>query len=262
MLIDSAIQPILAALSGGFAGFSLGLIGGGGSVLAVPLLIYLVGIENPHVAIGTSALAVAVNAFANLVPHARAGYVRWRTAMIFGTSGAMGAYGGSSLGKLLDGQKLLFLFAILMMVVAVIMSRRRDMNAIVPECRTIGCFMPVVGTGLAVGCLSGFFGIGGGFLIVPGLVFATGMPLIEAIGTSLFSVGVFGLTTAGNYAASNLIDWPIAAFFIGGGVVGGWGGMLLAKRLSRTRGILNLIFSIAVFAVGVYVLIRNFGAFG
>ena len=113
-----------------------------------------------------------------------------------------------------------------------------------------------------MGCLSGFFGIGGGFLIVPGLVFATGMPLIEAIGTSLFSVGVFGLTTAGNYAASNLIDWPIAAFFIGGGVVGGWGGMLLAKRLSKTRGMLNLIFSVAVFVVGVYVLIRNFGAFG
>ena len=128
MPIDSAIQPILAVLSGGFAGFSLGLIGGGGSVLAVPLLIYFVGISNPHIAIGTSALAVAVNAFANLVPHARAGHVRWRTAMIFGTSGAIGAYGGSSLGKLLDGQKLLFLFAILMMVVAVIMSRRRDMN--------------------------------------------------------------------------------------------------------------------------------------
>ena len=115
MPYDSAIQPVLAALSGGFAGFSIGLIGGGGSVLAVPLLIYLVGIENPHVAIGTSALAVGVNALANLVPHARAGHVRWRTAMIFGTSGAIGAFGGSSLGKLLDGQKLLFLFAILMM---------------------------------------------------------------------------------------------------------------------------------------------------
>ena len=262
MLVDIDIQPVLAALSGCLGGFSLGLIGGGGSVLAVPLLIYFVGITNPHVAIGTSALAVAVNAFANLVPHARAGHVRWRTAMIFGISGAIGAYGGSSLGKMLDGQKLLFLFSILMMVVAVVMSLRRDLSTIVPECRTVGCFMPVVGTGLAVGCLSGFFGIGGGFLIVPGLVFATGMPLIEAIGTSLFSVGIFGLTTAGNYAASNLIDWPIAAFFIGGGVVGGWGGMLLAKRLSATRGALNLIFSAAVFAVGVYVLIRNFGAFG
>jgi hypothetical protein len=122
--------------------------------------------------------------------------------------------------------------------------------------------MPVVSTGVAVGCLSGFFGIGGGFLIVPGLVFATGMPLIEAIGTSLFSVGVFGLTTAGNYATSNLIDWTIAAFFIGGGVAGGWGGMRLAERLSKTRGRLNLIFSVTVFAVGVYVLARNFGAFG
>lgn len=136
MLVDTGIQPVLAVLSGCLGGFSLGLIGGGGSVLAVPLLIYFVGITNPHIAIGTSALAVAVNAFANLVPHARVGHVRWRTAMIFGTAGAIGAYGGSSLGKLLDGQKLLFLFAILMMVVAVVMSRRRDLST--PSSRNAG----------------------------------------------------------------------------------------------------------------------------
>jgi hypothetical protein len=261
MVIESGLQAILATLSGGFAGFSLGLIGGGGSVLAVPLLIYFVGISDPHIAIGTSALAVALNAFANLLPHARAGHVRWRSAFIFGTAGVIGAYGGSTLGKLLDGQKLLFLFAIVMMVVAVVMAKPRKAGPVQPECRKWICFMPVVATGLVVGALSGFFGIGGGFLIVPGLVFSTGMPLIEAIGTSLFAVGAFGLTTAGNYAVSGLINGPIAAVFIAGGIVGGWGGMLLAKRLSKTHRMLNLIFAVVVFAVGVYVLIKNIGAF-
>jgi hypothetical protein len=204
---------------------------------------------------------VALNAFANLLPHARAGHVRWRSAMIFGAFGVLGAYGGSTLGKLLDGQKLLFLFAVVMMAVAVVMSRPRAAGLAQPECRTWSCFIPIVATGLVVGGLSGFFGIGGGFLIVPGLVFSTGMPLIEAIGTSLFAVGAFGLTTAGNYALSGLIDWSIAAFFIAGGVAGGWGGMLLAKRLSKTHRMLNLVFAVMVFAVGLYVLFKNLNAF-
>ena len=261
MAIESTLQPLLGAISGVLGGFSLGLIGGGGSVLAVPLLIYFVGVSDPHVAIGTSALAVALNAFANLVPHARAGHVRWKSAVIFGVAGVIGAFGGSTLGKLLNGQKLLFLFAIVMMTVAVLMARPRPAGLDNPECRTWTCFMPVIATGLLIGGLSGFFGIGGGFLIVPGLVFSTGMPLIEAIGTSLFAVGAFGLTTAINYAASDLIDWVIAAAFIAGGIGGGWGGMLVAKRLSKTKQMLNLVFSVVVFAVGVYVLVKNWGAF-
>ena len=261
MAIESTLQPLLGAISGVLGGFSLGLIGGGGSVLAVPLLIYFVGVSDPHVAIGTSALAVALNAFANLVPHARAGHVRWKSAVIFGVAGVIGAFGGSTLGKLLNGQKLIFLFALVMMTVAVLMARPRPAGLDNPECRTWTCFMPVIGTGLLIGGLSGFFGIGGGFLIVPGLVFSTGMPLIEAIGTSLFAVGAFGLTTAVNYAASDLIDWAIAAAFIAGGIGGGWGGMLVARRLSKTKQMLSLVFSVVVFAVGVYVLVKNWGAF-
>ncbi|MEI8395075.1 MAG: sulfite exporter TauE/SafE family protein [Rhodospirillaceae bacterium] len=113
MPFDVALQPALALVSGGVSGFILGLIGGGGSVLAVPLLIYFVGVSDPHIAIGTSALAVSVNAFANLVPHARAGHVRWRTAVIFAVFGALGALGGSTLGKSFDGHRLLALFGIL-----------------------------------------------------------------------------------------------------------------------------------------------------
>jgi uncharacterized membrane protein YfcA len=106
-------------------GFTLGLVGGGGSILAVPLMVYLVGVDNPHVAIGTSALAVAANAAANLLNHARRGNVKWPCASVFALVGMVGAFFGSSLGEAFDGQKLLVLFALLMLLVAVVMLKAR-----------------------------------------------------------------------------------------------------------------------------------------
>ncbi|AAK65226.1 TSUP family transporter [Sinorhizobium meliloti] len=109
---------ILAAVgSGGIVGFMLGLLGGGGSILATPLLLYVVGVTQPHVAIGTGALAVSVNAFANFASHAIKGHVWWRCAAVFSALGVLGALGGSSLGKAMDGDRLIFLFGILMVVV-------------------------------------------------------------------------------------------------------------------------------------------------
>ena len=107
-----ALPDLLAVLCGSLVGFSLALIGGGGSLLATPLLLYVVGVRDPHLAIGTSALAVAVNAFANLIPHARAGHVRWKAAFTFAATGVLGAFVGSTIGKLVDGQRLLVLFAL------------------------------------------------------------------------------------------------------------------------------------------------------
>ena len=99
---------ILAVLSGTVVGFSLGLVGGGGSILAVPLLLYVVGVQDPHLAIGTSALAVAASAFANLLAHWRAGTVKWGCAMIFAAAGVLGAAAGSTAGQLVDGDRLFF----------------------------------------------------------------------------------------------------------------------------------------------------------
>jgi uncharacterized membrane protein YfcA len=115
----------LAALSGGLVAFSLGLVGGGGSILAVPLIIYLVGVTNPHIVIGTSALSGAASAATALVSHARAGTVKWRCALMFASAGVVGAFGGSTFGKAVDGHKLLALFAILMLVVGGLMLRGR-----------------------------------------------------------------------------------------------------------------------------------------
>src|SRR6516225_1892332 len=116
----------LAVLAGALVGLILGLIGGGGSVLAVPLLVYMVGVKSPHVAIGTSAIAVAMSAFANLVDHARRGHVCWPIAILFAISGVAGAALGSTLGKHTEGQKLLVLFGILMLGLAARMALRGE----------------------------------------------------------------------------------------------------------------------------------------
>src|SRR5260370_11178770 len=122
------LHPLLAVLSGAIVGFTLGLIGGGGSIMATPLVLYVVGLQ-PHLQMGTGALAVSVNAFANFGGHARAGNVRWRCAVIFAVIGVGGAAFGSMLGKQIDGKQLLFLFALLMIVIGVLMLRRKDKEA-------------------------------------------------------------------------------------------------------------------------------------
>ena len=253
------MQVLLAIACGSLVGFSLALIGGGGSILATPLLLYVVGIRDPHLAIGTSAMAVAANAYANLIPHARAGHVRWKVGFTFAATGVIGALVGSTLGKAINGQHLLALFALLMLVVAALMLRGRRHGG--PDRYPLPHMLPRLGAvGFGAGSLSGFFGIGGGFLIVPGLMFASGMEIIHAIGTSLFAVGTFGLTTAANYGISGLVDWPVAAEFIGGGILGGWLGALGAKRLAKTRGALNLIFALAIIAVAIFMLMKSLRA--
>jgi uncharacterized membrane protein YfcA len=250
-------QVLLALLSGGAVGFSLGLIGGGGSILAVPLLLYVVGITDAHVAIGTSALAVALNAFVNLLSHWRAGTVRWPCALVFGSAGALGAAAGSSIGKLIAGENLLFLFAFVMIAAGIAMLRPRAAGGEMNVQLTPPIAMRLVILGVAAGALAGFFGIGGGFLVVPGIMLGSGLTILCAIGSSLFAVGVFGLTTAVNYALSGFVDWTIAAEFIAGGALGGVLGMHLAVRLSAKKRALNYVFATLVFIAAAYMLMRT-----
>jgi uncharacterized protein len=252
------LQISAAIGSGVIVGFSLGLIGGGGSILAVPLLLYVVGMPDPHQAIGTSALAVAVNAFSNLVPHARAHHVLWRPALIFAAAGLIGAYAGSSLGKVVDGHRLLILFALLMLVIAAIMLRGRKADVAVTGMVPRVNIWRLSAIGLGVGSIAGFYGIGGGFLVVPGLILATGMRTISAVGSSLVAVGVFGMTTAVNYAVSGLVEWTIALQFIAGGIAGGWIGAHLAKRLSVQRQTLTRVLGCMLVVVSAYMLYRSF----
>jgi len=255
------LHAMLSIASGSLVGFTLGLVGGGGSILAVPLLVYVVGVRSPHVAIGTSAIAVAASAAASLAGHARARTVKWPCALVFALAGIVGAAGGAQLGKMVDGSRLLLLFGVLMVAVGLMMLRPRKSGGN-PDVTLTRESMPkllplLTGVGFAVGALSGFFGIGGGFLIVPGLMGATAMPLINAIGSSLVSVTAFGLTTAASYAWSGLIDWPLAFLFIVGGALGGLSGIRLAHHLAGHKHALTLTFSGVVIAVGLYVIARS-----
>jgi len=246
-----------ALLSGGAVGFSLGLIGGGGSMLAVPLLLYVVGVPDVHLAIGTSALAVSINAFVNLFSHWRAGTVRWPCALLFGFGGALGAATGSTIGKLVDGKELLFLFAFVMIAAGAAMLQPRLAGGDSEIRVTPKIAARLVLLGLAAGSMAGFFGIGGGFMVVPGIMLGSGLPILYAIGSSLFAVGLFGFTTATNYALSGFVDWRIAAQFVAGGVLGGVLGIMLAVRLSSRKRALNYIFATLIFMAAGYILLRT-----
>ena len=256
---------ILTLASGAIVGLVLGLVGGGGSILAVPLLVYAVGLAPPHMAIGTSALAVSVSAFASLLSHWRAGTVKWPCAATFTAAGVLGTIAGSSLAKAIDGEGLLVLFGLLMLGVGAAMLRRRNETGD-PDIRLSGAtarrLLPLLlGIGFGVGLLSGFFGIGGGFLIVPGLMLATGMPLNFAIGTSLVAVTGFGAATAASYALSGLVDWHVAGVFIAGGLIGGLAGVALGKIMGRHGRLLGTAFAVVVILTGIYVLVRSILAF-
>ncbi|HYX46060.1 MAG TPA: sulfite exporter TauE/SafE family protein, partial [Sphingomicrobium sp.] len=245
------LQYLLGAFSGALVGFVLGLVGGGGSILAVPLMVYLVRVRDPHVAIGTSALAVAANAAFGLFSHHRIGNVKWRCALVFAVSGIVGAAIGSTLGKAFDGQKLLFLFALVMIIVGVLMLRRRGHVGAAGVRLGKENAAKLVLFGFGTGLFSGFFGIGGGFLIGPALIAATGMPMLMAVGSSLVAVTAFGLTTAVNYALSGFVDWPLASLFIAGGFLGSFGGTRAAKALSG-KGRLTALFAGLIFVVAAY----------
>jgi uncharacterized protein len=248
-LIISAAQSALGLASGMLVGFSLGLVGGGGSILAVPLMVYVVGVPEPHVAIGTSAIAVAANAAVNLSNHARGGTVVWSVALIFAVAGI--------LGKMVDGQKLLALFALVMIVIALLMLKTRSRIGL-PDVKASMANMPaIVVLGVATGTMSGFFGIGGGFLIVPALMLATGMPIMNAVSSSLVAVTAFGLTTAASYAWSGLVSWELAGLFVAGGLAGGLAGTRAARHLAARRGALNIVFAVVIIVVALYMLARN-----
>ena len=252
---------LTAILSGSVVGLILGIVGGGGSIIAVPLLLYIVGIPSAHAAIGTSAVAVAVSAFANLLTKVRQGLVKWPCVLVFSAAGLIGNFAGSSLALRIDGQHLLVAFGILMVVVGMVMLLRRDSEGdpdVKLTFKTASHMLPwLLSVGLAVGALSGFFGIGGGFLIVPGLMLATGMPIANAIATSLVAITIFGAATSANYAWSGFVEWNIATNFVGGGIAGGIVGTLLQSRLVSQKGLLNSIFACFVIAIGCLIVFKG-----
>ena len=247
---------ITALLSGALVGLFLSAFGGGGSVLAAPLLLYVVGVDDPHIAIGTSAASVAATALISLIGHARAHNVKWPCASVFALAGLAGSIGGSSVAKIIDGQALMLAFAVAMAAIALSMFRQRQFEGDPDVHLSPRFIVRLVPLGLAVGFAAGFFGIGGGFLIVPGLLYATGMTMGAATASSLVSVTIFGAATSSNYTLSGMIDLRMAAILIAGGGLGGLAGHRLARYLSDKALLARRIFAGFILLVAAYVAIQ------
>lgn len=246
----------LAALGGAIVGFLLTLFGGGGSVLATPWLIYVVGLADVHSAIGTSAAAVSVNAATGLAAQARAGRVKWPCATVFALSGLAGTLTGARLARQVDGRTLLSAFAFAMIAIAVstLLPRRGEGDPSVHITAPMVARLAPIGA--LAGLAAGFFGIGGGFLIAPGLMAATGMTLANAGASSLVSVTLFGAATSLSYAASGQVVWPLFGALVAGGVAGTVAALPLARRLAARADVARRVFAMLVIAVAIWILVR------
>jgi uncharacterized membrane protein YfcA len=268
----------LAVLFGCLVGFALGLTGGGGGVFAVPLLVYAMGIA-PREAVGISLAAVGATALFGAVPRLYRGEVEVRTGLLFAVAGMIGAPLGSYLSTLIPEHFLLVMFGFLMLVVAWRMwAKARDPKLATGVCSTEGqpqadrsacqrdedgklrltskCAQLLAMVGLLTGVLSGMFGVGGGFVIVPALVLFSSMEIHRAVGTSLLVIFLISISGVSSYLiGGNELSWEITGAFIVGGFTGMWFGGLVAKRLKGPT--LQKIFSIAVVLVAVFVIAKS-----
>jgi uncharacterized protein len=220
-----ALTVALAVL----VGVALGLLGGGGSILTVPLLAYVAGMDAKQ-AIATSLLVVGVTSAIGAVSHARAGRVQWRTGLIFGGAGMAGAYCGGLLAQFIPGTVLLIGFAVMMVATAVAMLRGR---------KAVGAsdgghhlrVAKIIAEGLVVGLVTGLVGAGGGFLVVPALALLGGLPMPVAVGTSLVVIAMKSFAGLGGYLSSVQIDWPVALAVTAAAVVGALAGTRLTAMV-------------------------------
>ena len=253
-------QIALASLSGLSIGSALGLVGGGAGMLSVPLLLYVVKVDDPHVAIGTTAAAIAATASINLISYARAGLVRWRTSVVFAAAGVGGAFAGSRWSLHVDGTAVMLVLAAIVAIVGALMLTGRQTQRVAASARgATGRGLATAGAGVAVGGVAGFFGISGGFLSVPALHFIARVPMLEAVASSLLSVVVFGTTTAVNYAAAGKVDLRLALALVAGGVLGGHAGMRAAKAIAGKGAALRRTFATLLLAIAAYIAYRSIG---
>jgi uncharacterized membrane protein YfcA len=268
----------LAILFGGAVGFALGLTGGGGGVFAVPLLVYGLAVA-PREAIGISLASVGGTALAGVMPRWRRGEVEVRTGLLFAVPGMIGAPVGSYLSTLFPETMLLMMFGCLMMVVAWRMwEKARNPGLATGVCATekqtpmvrsacqrdedgtlrltSKCARLLVLVGLLTGVLSGMFGVGGGFVIVPALVLFSGMEIHRAVGTSLLAIFLISISGVTAYvAAARELSLNTTMLFLSGGLIGIWLGGLVAKQLKGPT--LQRVFAAAVVLVAVFVIVKT-----
>lgn len=242
---------------GSLIGFSLGALGAGGSILTVPILVYAMGVPVQG-ATGTSLAIVGLNAAAGALDHLRRGRSLVRTGLAFGASGVLGAFAGVWLNHQLRGAVIMLLFSVLMLAAAVTMLRRRAGGASITsfeERYTAHGWLRLVLVGLGVGFLTGFFGVGGGFLIVPALVLVLGLPMHLAVGTSLLAISLNALWGLLGNLRLGTLDWTLTVLFALGGLAGVLTGGKLSGRLpDRT---LRAAFAVLVVGLAAYTFGRS-----
>lgn len=242
-------------------GLSLGLLGGGGSILTVPILVYVAGLDAKE-AIAASLFVVGVTSAVSVVSHARAGRVRWRTGLLFGGAAMVGAYAGGLLGSRVPGELLLLAFALMMVATAAAMLRGRR----TPEAQPPGDEGPrrelpilkVAVEGVVVGLVTGLVGAGGGFLVVPALVLLGGLPMSVAVGTSLLVIAMKSFAGLAGYLSGVQLDWPLVLAVTAAAVVGSVLGARLVGRVPEDA--LRQGFGWFVLAMGVVVLAQQLPA--
>jgi hypothetical protein len=235
-------------------GVSLGMLGGGGSILTVPILTYVVGMETKS-AIAASLFVVGVTSATGAIAHAHAGRIQWRTGLVFGAAGMAGAFAGGRVAAYLPGGVLMAAFAAMMIATAIAMLRgRRLASTAVPGSLPVA---KVLVEGAVVGIVTGVVGAGGGFLVVPALVLLGGLPMPVAVGTSLVVITMKSFAGLAGHLAHAAVDWPITlaitAVAVAGSVAGGrLGGRIDADHLRRG-------FAVLVLAMAALVLITELG---
>lgn len=240
-------------------GISLGILGGGGSILTVPILVYLAG-QGSKEAIATSLFVVGVTSLIGLTPHARAHRVRWRTGLIFGAVSMVGAYGGGRVAEYIPGTVLLIAFALMMLATAVAMLRK-GAGLKKGGHKAAHTEMPVrlvVAEGLVVGAVTGLVGSGGGFLVVPALALLGGLPMSVAVGTSLLVIAMKSFSGLAGHLAGVQIDWGLALMVTTAAVVGSLVGSRFAGRIPQDT--LRKVFGWFVVVMGVFVLSQQLPA--
>lgn len=235
-------------------GISLGLLGGGGSILTVPILTYIVGMD-PREAIAASLFIVGVTSAVGMIPHARAGRVRWQVGAMFGVASMVGAFLGGFAGGHIPGTVLMLLFAIMMVATATAMirGRRKVTDGALPAGQLP--LFRIILDGLAVGVATGLVGAGGGFLVVPALNLLGGLPMAVAVGTSLLVIALKSFAGLGGYLLSVQFDWPIVLAFTAFAVAGSFAGSALAGRIPERS--LRKGFGYFVLAMGAIVLVQE-----
>jgi hypothetical protein len=242
--LDYIPQLVSDLAYGAAIGVALGLTGSGGSILTVPALVYLVGLD-VHAAIGTSLAVVGGIATEGFVEQ-RDG-VQWKSGFLLGVCGIAGNVPGSLLSAYVSGSALLLLFSGIMIVASIGMLRSR--SADVPR-NTTAPMLVVVIAGVGLGFLTGFLGVGGGFLIVPTMVFAFGVSMQTAIATSLLVIAFNSFVSLLTRFATASVDWSVAGAFLAGGIAGSTAASMLVHRLDQRR--LKRIFAVFILLVGLF----------